>query len=57
MKSIIKMKYTIYLNNLDDDCLYFETYEEAKKEWDNIKLNYDNATMTRKNNGGEIYIK
>ena len=54
---LIKDKYTIYLNNQDDDCLYFETYEEAQKEWENIKLNYDNATMTRKNNGGEIYIK
>jgi len=54
---LILDRYTIYLNNPEDDCSYFETYEEAKKEWDKIILQWQDATMTKKTNNGEIFIK
>ena len=54
---LIKDKYTIYLNNQEDDCIYFETYIEAKSVWDKIILQWQEATMTKKTNNGEIFIK
>ena len=54
---IILDKYTIYLNNPEDDCEYFETYGDAKSAWDKIILQHPDATMTKKTINGEIFIK
>jgi len=44
---IILDRYTIYLNNPEDDCKYFETYGDAKSAWDKIILQHPDATMTK----------